>query len=248
MSDAANKGSQKVAVVTGGSRGIGRACVVALAEAGYDVAFSFASNKAAASEVEESIRFFGRQPLSIQANSGNPLEAQMLIDQTISQWGRIDVLINNAGITKDTLLVRMSDEDWQRVIDTNLSGVFYTARAAAKVMMKQRSGCIVNMTSISGIYGNAGQTNYSASKAGLIGFTKSLAKELGSRNVTVNAIAPGFISTDMTNHLPVEKILEHVPLGRLGSPEDIAKAVLFLVTSGDYITGQVIQVDGGLTL
>ncbi len=248
MSDAANKGSQKVAVVTGGSRGIGRACVVALAEAGYDVAFSFASNKAAASEVEESIRFFGRQPLSIQVNSGNPLEAQMLIDQTISQWGRIDVLINNAGITKDTLLVRMSDEDWQRVIDTNLSGVFYTARAAAKVMMKQRSGCIVNMTSISGIYGNAGQTNYSASKAGLIGFTKSLAKELGSRNVTVNAIAPGFISTDMTNHLPVEKILEHVPLGRLGSPEDIAKAVLFLVTSGDYITGQVIQVDGGLTL
>jgi 3-oxoacyl-[acyl-carrier protein] reductase len=240
--------TQKVAVVTGGSRGIGRACVVALAEAGFDVAFSYASNKAAALEVEATVKVFGRNVLAIQANSANPLEAQMLIDQTQSQLGRIDVLVNNAGITKDTLLIRMSDEDWTRVIETNLNGMFYCARAAAKLMMKQRTGNIVNISSVVGVYGNAGQGNYAASKAGMIGFTKSIAKELGSRNINVNAIAPGFISTEMTENLPMDKIVEKIPLGRPGSAEDIAKTVLFLVTSGNYITGQVIHVDGGLVL
>lgn len=238
----------KVAVVTGGSRGIGRACVIALAEAGYDVAFSYASNKSAATEVENTVKVFGRNVLAIQADASNPLEAQMLIDQANSTLGRIDVLVNNAGITKDTLLIRMSDDDWDRVIGTNLTGMFYTARAAAKLMMKQRTGSIVNISSVVGVFGNAGQANYAASKAGIIGFTKSIAKELASRNITANVIAPGFIGTEMTENLPMEKIIERIPLGRPGAPEDIAKAVLFLVTSGHYITGQVIQVDGGLVL
>ncbi len=241
-----NKG--RVAVVTGGSRGIGRAIVIALAEAGFDVAFSYASNKAAASDVENTVKVFGGRVLAIQANAGTQLEAQSLIDETVEKLGRIDVLVNNAGITKDGLLVRMSDEDWEKVIDVNLSGAFYTTRAAAKYMMKQRTGHIVNITSVSGVYGNAGQANYSASKAGMIGLTKSVAKELGSRNVTVNAVAPGFIATDMTEGLPVDKVVERIPLNRLGQPEDVAKAVLFLVTSGNYITGQVIHVDGGLVL
>lgn len=239
---------RKVAVVTGGSRGIGRACVVALAEAGYDVAFSYASNKTAALEVEQTVKVFGRQTLAQQADVSNPLEAQMLVDQAHSVFGRVDVLVNNAGITKDTLLIRMSDEDWQKVLDTNLNGVFYTTRAAAKIMMKQRSGAIVNMSSVVGVYGNAGQGNYAASKAGVIGFTKSMAKELASRGITANVIAPGFITTDMTEKLPMEKLLEHIPLGRPGTPDDIAKTVVFLVTSGSYITGQVIHVDGGLVL
>lgn len=240
--------NQKVAVVTGGSRGIGQAIVVALAEAGYHVVFSYASNKAAASEVEKTVSVFGVKALAVQANAANPLESQSVVDQALEKFGRIDVLVNNAGITKDTLLMRMSDDDWQRVIDTNLSGVFYTTRAAVKAMVKQRSGAIVNISSISGVYGNAGQANYAASKAGLIGFTKSVAKEVGSRGITANVIAPGFIVTDMTHGLPTEKVVEHVPLRRLGQPEDIAKAVVFLVTSGGYITGQVIHVDGGLVL
>jgi 3-oxoacyl-[acyl-carrier protein] reductase len=248
VEDFVMENQRKVAVVTGGSRGIGRAIVVALAEAGYDVAFSYASNKAAASEVEATVKVFGRDVLAIQADASNQLDAQLLIDQTQSTWGRIDVLVNNAGITKDTLLIRMNDEDWQRVLDTNLTGMFYTARAAAKYMMKQRSGNIINISSVIGVHGNAGQANYAASKAGIIGFTKSIAKELGARNINVNAVAPGFIVTDMTEKVPTEKILEHIPLGRLGSPDDIAKTVLFLVTSGSYITGQVIQVDGGLVL
>jgi len=240
--------SNKVAIVTGGSRGIGRACVVALAEAGYDVAFSFASNKNAASDVENTVKVFGQKVMGIQSNAADPAEAQLLIEQTVGEWGRLDVLINNAGITRDGLIIRMKDEDWNDVISTNLSGVFHTAKAAAKVMMKQRSGHIVNIASISGVYGNAGQTNYSASKAGVIGFTKALAKELGARGICANVIAPGFIETDMTEGLPVDKIVERIPLGRLGTPEDIAKTALFLVSSGSYITGQVIQVDGGLVI
>ncbi|MGE0200870.1 MAG: 3-oxoacyl-[acyl-carrier-protein] reductase [Candidatus Melainabacteria bacterium] len=239
---------QKVAIVTGGSRGIGRAIVIALAEAGFDVAFSYASNKAAASEVEQTVNVLGRKCLPVQANAANPLEAQSLIDQTQETLGRVDALVNNAGITRDGLLIRMSDEAWQEVIDTNLSGAFYTTRAAVKLMMKQRSGAVVNIASISGVYGNAGQANYSASKAGLIGFTKAVAKEVGSRGITANVVAPGFIATDMTDNLPTDQIQEHIPLKRIGRPEDIAKAVLFLVTSGDYVTGQVLQVDGGLTL
>lgn len=245
MSESANK---KVAVVTGGSRGIGQAIVVALAEAGYNVVFSYASNKAAATEVANTASVFGVQAIPIQANSGNPLEAQALIDQTLEHFGRIDALVNNAGITKDGLLMRMSDDDWQQVLDVNLSGVFYTTRAAVRTMLKQRSGAIVNISSISGVYGNAGQANYSASKAGVIGFTKSVAKEVGSRGITANVIAPGFIATDMTHGLPTDKIVEHIPLRRLGQAEDIAKAVVFLVASGNYITGQVLHVDGGLVL
>ncbi|MEB3288146.1 MAG: 3-oxoacyl-[acyl-carrier-protein] reductase [Vampirovibrionales bacterium] len=240
--------SEKTVIVTGGSRGIGQAIVIALAEAGYNVVFTYASNKAAAIEVEQSASVFGVKTLAIQANAGNPLEAQSVIDQTMEKFGRIDALVNNAGITKDGLLMRMSDEDWQAVIDVNLSGVFYTSRAAIRPMMKQRSGAIVNISSISGIYGNAGQTNYSASKAGIIGFTKSLAKEVGSRGITANVIAPGFIATDMTHGLPLEQVIDHIPLKRLGQAEDVAKAVVFLVASGNYITGQVLQVDGGLVV
>lgn len=240
--------SNKVAIVTGGSRGIGQTTVVALAEAGHDVVFSYASNKSAAAEVENTARVFGVKCKGVQANAASPLEAQALIDNTLEEFGRIDVLVNNAGITRDGLLVRMSDDDWEKVLDVNLSGVFYTTRAVAKIMMKQRSGHIVNVSSISGVYGNAGQANYSASKAGVIGFSKSVAKELGARNVNVNVVAPGFIVTDMTEGLPTEKVSEHIPLRRLGQPEDVAKTIVFLVTSGSYITGQVIQVDGGLTL
>ncbi|HEY9688289.1 MAG TPA: 3-oxoacyl-[acyl-carrier-protein] reductase [Coleofasciculaceae cyanobacterium] len=238
----------KAAIVTGGSRGIGRAVVVALAEAGFNVAFSYAANKAAATEVENTVKVFGGEVLAVQADAANPLEAQALIDQAHEKFGRIDVLVNNAGVTRDGLLMRMSDDDWGKVIDTNLTGAFYTCRAVSRLMLKQRSGAIVNISSVVGVYGNAGQANYAASKAGLIGFTKSLAKEFGSRSVTANVIAPGFIVTDMTENVPKDKLMEHIPLGRLGEPEDIAKTVLFLVTSGGYITGQVIHVDGGLVL
>ncbi len=240
--------SRKVAVVTGGSRGIGKGCVLALAHQGYDVVFSYVSNQAAALDVENAVKSLGREAAGIQSDVSDPNAAQSLVDESMNRFGRVDVLVNNAGITRDTLMMRMKDEDWQRVIDTNLSGAFYMLRAASKVMMKQRSGSIVNITSISGIYGNPGQANYSASKAGMIGLTKSAAKELASRNITVNAVAPGFITTDMTEGFDGEKIAEHIPLKRLGTPEDIAHAVVFLVTSGNYITGQVLQVDGGLVL
>lgn len=236
----------KAAVVTGGSRGIGKAIVLTLAEAGFNVAFSYASNQAAATEVENAAKAFGVDVLAVQADAANAQQAQALIEQAHKQFGRIDALVNNAGIAKDGLLMRMSDEDWDKVLDTNLSGAFYTSRAAARIMLKQRSGTIINMSSVVGVFGNAGQANYAASKAGLIGFTKSLAKELGSRSVTANVIAPGFIETDMTESVPKEQLLAHIPLGRLGKAEDIAKTVLFLITSGSYITGQVIHVDGGL--
>lgn len=236
----------KAAIVTGGSRGIGRAIVLALAEAGFNVAFSYAANQAAAAEVEKAAKAFGVECLSIQSNAADVKEAQALVEQAHKQFGRIDALVNNAGITRDGLLMRMSDDDWSNVLDTNLSGAFYTCRAVSRIMLKQRAGAIVNISSVSGVYGNAGQANYAASKAGLIGLTKSLAKEFGSRGVTANVVAPGFISTDMTESVPKEKLMEHIPLARLGEPEDIAKTVLFLITSGGYITGQVIHVDGGL--
>lgn len=239
---------QKVALVTGGSRGIGKACVLDLAAAGYDVAFSYARNAEAAQEVVKAVEALGRKALAIQADAADAEAAQALVDRTVAELGRLDGLVNNAGITKDGLLMRMSNDDWQAVIDTNLSGVFYTLRAAAKIMMKQRSGSIVNITSISGVYGNAGQANYSASKAGVIGLTKSASKELAARNITVNAVAPGFIATDMTHDLPLEAITERIPLKRLGEARDIAKAVTFLLTCGDYVTGQVLQVDGGLVI
>lgn len=236
----------KAAIVTGGSRGIGRAIVLALAEAGFNVTFSYASNQAAAAEVQAAAEAFGVECLSIQSNAADVKEAQALIEQAHKRFGRIDALVNNAGITRDGLLMRMSDDDWRDVLDTNLSGAFYTCRAVSRIMLKQRAGAIVNISSVVGVYGNAGQANYAASKAGLIGLTKSLAKEFGSRGVTANVVAPGFIATDMTESVPKEKLMEHIPLARLGEPEDIAKTVLFLITSGGYITGQVIHVDGGL--
>lgn len=236
----------KAAIVTGGSRGIGRAIVLALAEAGFNVAFSYAANQSAADEVVALAKGFGVDALAVQADAANPVEAQALIEQTQQKFGRIDALVNNAGITRDGLLMRMSDEDWAKVLNTNLSGAFYTCRAASRIMLKQRAGAIVNISSVVGVFGNAGQANYAASKAGLIGFSKSIAKEFGSRNVTVNVVAPGFIETDMTESVPKDKLMEHIPLGRLGEPGDIAKAVLFLITSGGYITGQVLHVDGGL--
>jgi 3-oxoacyl-[acyl-carrier protein] reductase len=238
--------SAKTAIVTGGSRGIGRAIVKALAEAGYNVAFSYASNQAAAEDVEAMVKALGVEALAVKADSANAAEAKAFVEQAHQHFGCIDALVNNAGITRDGLLMRMSDEDWAKVLDTNLAGAFYTCRAASRIMLKQRAGAIVNISSVVGVYGNAGQANYAASKAGLIGFTKSIAKEFGSRGVTANVVAPGFIETDMTDSVPKEKLIEHIPLGRLGAPEDIAKAVLFLITSGDYITGQVIHVDGGL--
>ena len=238
----------KVALITGGSRGIGRACALALAEAGYEIALSYASNQPAAQQVCDQIEAMGRQVCSVQADAASPEACQQLVETTMERYGRMDVLVNNAGITRDTLLIRMSNDDWEQVLDTNLSGAFYATRAAAKIMMKQRYGRIINISSVVGVSGNAGQANYAASKAGLIGLTKALAKELGSRNITVNAVAPGFIETDMTDKLPKEAILTQIPLGRLGMAEDIAKAVTFLVTSGDYITGQTLCVDGGLKI
>jgi 3-oxoacyl-[acyl-carrier protein] reductase len=241
--------TRRVALVTGGSRGIGKATVLALATAGFDVAFSYASNQAAAQATikeAQALHPNGRFE-AIPSDVASSEQATALVDQVHKTFGRLDGLVNNAGITRDTLLIRMNDAQWDEVIQTNLSGVFYTSRAAAKVMMKQRAGTIINISSIVGVLGNAGQANYAAAKAGLIGFTKTLAKELGPRNVTANVVAPGFIETDMTHDLPHrDQLLQLIPLKRFGQAEDIAKTVVFLLTSGSYITGQVIQVDGGL--
>jgi 3-oxoacyl-[acyl-carrier protein] reductase len=237
---------KKAAIVTGGSRGIGKATVLALAEAGFNIAFSYASNQAAAEETANAARAFGVEALPLQADASSLEAAKNLIEQTQTHFGRIDALVNNAGITRDNLLMRMSEDEWTAVLTTNLTGAFYTCKAVSRLMLKQRFGAIINVSSVVGVFGNAGQANYAASKAGLIGFSKSLAKEFGSRGVTVNVVAPGFIETDMTESVPREKLLEHIPLGRMGQPEELAKAILFLITSGSYITGQVIHVDGGL--
>jgi len=238
----------KVALVTGASRGIGKACALELADAGYTVIVNYASNDDAAAAVVKSIIDSGGQAKAIKCDVSNSEAVKNMIDEIFAEFKRIDVLINNAGITRDGLLIRMSDEDWLKVINTNLSSVFYVTKPVAKIMMKQRTGTIINISSICGVYGNAGQANYSSAKAGIIGFTKSLSKELAARNITVNAIAPGFIETDMTQGLETEKIAANIPLGRLGKPDDIAQTVRFLATAGSYITGQVISVDGGLVI
>ncbi len=242
----------KVALVTGGSRGIGRATCLLLAQNGADIAINYAGNQKAAQEVYDAVVAMGRKALLVQADVSDGQKVQEMIEKTINELGRLDILVNNAGITKDNLLMRMKDEDWDIVIATNLKGVYNCTKAVTKQMMKQKSGSIINMSSVVGVNGNAGQANYAAAKAGIIGFTKAIAKELASRNITVNAIAPGFIDTDMTVELPEkvkEEMLKSIPLSRLGQASDVAQAVLFLASDGaKYITGQTINVDGGMVM
>lgn len=241
-----------VAIITGASRGIGRSVAIELAKAGAKIVINYAGNHAAAKEVEEAVKTIGGEALLIQADVANAEAVDQMIKQTMDAFGRIDILVNNAGITRDNLLMRMKEEDWDAVMNTNLKGVFNCTKSVSRVMMKQRSGRIINMTSVVGIMGNAGQANYAAAKAGVVGFTKSMAKELASRGITVNAIAPGFISTDMTAVLSEQvknDLSAQIPLGRLGTPEDVAGAVLFLASgAANYITGQTINVDGGMVM
>ncbi len=242
----------KVAIVTGASRGLGRAIALELVGLGAKVVVNYRSSQVAAEEVLESIHKRGGEALAVQADVSVFADAQRLIDTAVQHWGRLDVLVNNAGTRHDTLLIRMSEQDWDEVVNTNLKGVFNCTKAAQRVMIKQRYGRIVNITSVAGLAGNAGQANYSAAKAGVIGFTKAVAKEVGSRNITVNAVAPGYVPTELTAGLPPELVakgLEMTPLGRAGTPEDIAKAVAFLASDdAGFITGQVLSVDGGLVM
>ncbi len=240
--------SEKLALVTGASRGIGRACAIELAKAGYDIAVNYAGNVEAANKTVEELKLLGVNAVAFKFDVSNKEAAAKGVEEILAKFGRIDVLVNNAGITRDGLFMRMSDENWEAVINTNLSSAFYVSQPVVKVMMKQRSGAIVNMSSVVGVSGNAGQANYSAAKAGLIGLTKTLAKELGSRGIRVNAVAPGFINTDMTKDLDTSKFTDFIPLKRLGEPEDIAKAVKFLAVDAEYVTGQVLEVDGGLII
>ena len=244
--------AEKTALVTGASRGIGRATALELAKAGAKVALNFAGNRAAAEEVAALIEAAGGEALLVQADVGDPAAVDTMIKAVVARFGKIDILVNNAGITRDNLIMRMKEEEWDAVIHTNLKGIFNCTKAVTRLMMKQKYGRIVNMTSVVGVMGNAGQSNYAAAKAGVIGFTKSMAKELASRNITVNAVAPGYISTDMTASLPEQaksELQSQIPLQRLGNPEDVAAAVLFLVSPGaDYITGQTLHVDGGMVM
>lgn len=241
--------TKKVALVTGGSRGIGRAAAIKLAQAGYDVVINYAGNAEAAAKTVEDIKALGVEGEAFKFDVSNQTEVDENIAKIIEKYGRIDVLVNNAGITRDDLFIRMTEDKWNAVINTNLNSAFYVSKPVVKLMMKQRSGSIVNTTSVVGVYGNIGQANYSSAKAGLIGFTKSLAKELGARNIRVNAVAPGFIATDMTKDLAnVDEYLKLIPLKRMGTPEDIAEAIKFLAVDAQYVTGQVLEVDGGLII
>lgn len=237
-----------VALVTGGSRGIGKACALELARNGVDVVINYAGNTEAANATVDELKALGANSKAYKFDVSDFAQCDENIKKILEEYGKIDILVNNAGITRDGLFIRMNDENWNAVINTNLTSAYNVSNPIVKVMMKQRSGVIINMSSIVGIMGNAGQANYSAAKAGLIGFTKSLAKELGSRNIRVNAIAPGFIQTDMTKGVNDEDVLKVIPLKRLGEAEDIAKTVKFLALEGTYITGQVIGVDGGMTI
>lgn len=244
--------NNKTALITGASRGIGRAIALKLAADGFNVMINYAGNGALAQEVREACLEFGVKAAVFQGNIGNKDDVEALVKATLLEFGSLDVLVNNAGITRDNLLLRMSDEEFDQVIDVNLRGVFYLSKAAAKPMFKKRSGKIINITSVSGVTGNVGQANYAASKAGVIGLTKTAAKELAPRNIQVNAVAPGFIQTDMTDVLDEglkARITEAVPLKRLGQPVDIANMVAFLASDGAaYITGQVFHVDGGMVM
>lgn len=242
----------KIAIITGGSRGIGKEIAIELANEGAHVIINYSGNEKAAMEVLEIIKSRGKSGEIYKCNIGNFEEVKLFIEKIIEKHSKIDILVNNAGITKDNLLLKMTEEDFDQVIDINLKGAFNTVKNSVRYMLKKRSGKIINITSVSGITGNPGQANYSAAKAGLIGLTKTLAKELASRGITVNAVAPGFIKTDMTDSLAdsfKEKIVETIPLKRFGEPSDIAGMVVFLASDkGNYITGQVIQVDGGIAI
>ncbi|HHL2033678.1 beta-ketoacyl-ACP reductase [Clostridium perfringens] len=242
----------KVAIVTGGTRGIGRAIALKLADHGANIVINYRNSDKEAEELKAILEEKGVKVLTVKCDISNFEDSKNLMDKCKEVFGKIDILVNNAGITKDTLIMRMKEEDFDNVIDVNLKGTFNCAKHASAIMLKQRFGKIINMTSVVGIAGNAGQVNYAASKAGVIGLTKSLAKELGSRGITVNAVAPGFINTDMTASLS-EKVKEeaskNIPLKRLGDPEDVANLVGFLASDvANYITGQVINVDGGMVM
>ncbi|MEX0721850.1 MAG: 3-oxoacyl-[acyl-carrier-protein] reductase [Balneolaceae bacterium] len=242
----------KTCLVTGGSRGIGKAIALKLAEFGADVAITYARSADAANEVKSEIESLGRKSKALQADAVDLARTEEVVNEIVNDWGKIDVVVNNAGITKDNLILRMSEEQWDDVITTNLKSIFNYSKAAAKPMMRNRGGSIINISSVVGISGNAGQSNYAASKAGIIGFTKSYAKELASRNIRANVIAPGYILTDMTGQLD-EKLLEGIkaetPLGRAGDADEVANTVVFLASDmSSYITGETIRVDGGMAM
>ncbi len=243
--------SGRVAVVTGSSRGIGRAIALRLASLGAKVVVNYHSSEDAAREVVEQIESQGGEAIAFRADVKQVEEAKDLIEAALDDFGRLDILVNNVGVTRDTLLMRMKEEDWDIVLETNLKGTFNCTKVAQRPMIRQRYGRIINITSVSGIVGQVGQANYSASKAGVIGFTKAVARELGTRNITVNAVAPGYVPTDQTADLPqelIDYILELTPLKRAGTAEEIANAVAFLASEeASYITGQVLAVDGGMT-
>jgi len=242
----------KVALVTGASRGIGRSIAIALGQKGVKVAVNYAGNEGRAQEVVDVIKAAGSEAFAVQCDVADADAVQDTVTQVITTFGSIDILVNNAGITKDNLIMRMKEEDWDEVINTNLKGVFNTTKAVTRPMMKQKQGKIINITSSGGIIGNAGQANYVAAKAGVIGLTKTTARELASRNITANAIAPGYIATEMTESLPEDvkaSILSQITLARFGDPDDIAKVALFLASdASDYMTGQIICVDGGMVM
>lgn len=248
----ANMLSGKVALVTGASRGIGRATAIKLGAEGAKVAVNYLKNANAASEVVDIINSNGGHAIAIQGDTSVREYAADVVNKTLEHYGTIDILVNNAGITRDNLLMRMSQDDWQKVIDINLGSVFNCTQAVCRIMMKKRSGTIINIASVVGLTGNAGQANYAAAKAGIIGFTKAVAKELSGRGITVNAVAPGFIKTDMTDTLSdgiKEQVLNNIPLHRFGEPEEVAELIAFLAGEGaKYITGQVINIDGGLVM
>ena len=242
----------RAAVVTGGSRGIGRTVCLALADQGVNVVVNYAGSAAAAEETVSLCREKGVEAIAVQADVSDAAQVEALFAAATEAFGRVDILVNNAGITRDNLIVRISEEDFDAVLNTNLKGTFLCCKKAARLMMRQRWGRIVNLSSVVGLRGNAGQVNYAASKAGVVGMTKSLAKELASRGVTVNAVAPGFIETDMTAAMPQaakDAMMPTIPMQRLGAPEDVAKAVAFLASDeAAYVTGQVLAVDGGMAM